>query len=86
MARNHMKNVQHHQLLIKWNSKLQWVSPHTGQNGPSSKNPQILNAGEDMKKREYFCTINGNVKFYNHCGEQNKDYLKKKKKKQLGIK
>ena len=56
------------------------MSPHTGQNGPSSKNPQILNAGEDMKKREYFCTINGNVNFYNHYGEQNKDYLKKKKK------
>ena len=51
------------------------MSPHTGQNGPSSKNPQIQNAGEDMKKREHFCTINVNVNFYNHYGEQNRDFL-----------
>ena len=32
-----------------------------------------------MKKREHFWTINGNVNFYNHYGEQNRDFLKRKK-------
>ena len=34
------------------------------------KNPQIINAGEGMERRETFYTVHGNVNWYSHCGEQ----------------
>ena len=39
------------------------VSPHTDQNGQNKKkkNLQTINAGEDVGKRESFCTVGGNV-------------------------
>ena len=30
-----------------------------------------MNSGEDVKKREYSCTVGGNAYWYNHYGEQN---------------
>ena len=33
-------------------------------------NPQIINAGEDVEKREPSCTAGGNVNCYNYYGEQ----------------
>ena len=30
---------------------------------------QITNAGEDVKKREPYCTVDGSVSWYSHYGE-----------------
>ena len=30
------------------------------------KNPQTINAGEDLERREPFYTVGGNVNFYSH--------------------
>ena len=35
--------------------------PHTSQNGHNQKYLQIINAGEDVEKRETFSTLGGNV-------------------------
>ena len=37
---------------------------------PSSKNLQTINAGEGVEKREPSCTVDGNVNWYSHYGEQ----------------
>ena len=37
------------------------VSPHTGQNGHRQKNPQTINAGEGVEKREPSCIVAGHV-------------------------
>ena len=36
----------------------------------------MINAGEDVKKREPSCTVGGNVNLYSHYGEQQGDALK----------
>ena len=36
----------------------------------------MINAGEDVKKREPSCTVGGNVNWYSHYGEQQGDALK----------
>ena len=41
------------------------------------KNPQTLDAGEGVGKRE-LCVVDGNVNWYSHYGEQCGDSLKKK--------
>ena len=33
------------------------------------KSPQIINAEEDVDKREPFYTVGGNVNWYSHCEE-----------------
>ena len=48
---------------------------------PSSKSPQIINAGEGVEKREPSCIIGGNVNWYSHYGRQYGNSLKN-----LGIK
>ena len=53
---------------------------------PSAKNPPPTSAREDVEKREPSCTAGGNVSWYSHYGRQYIDSLKKKKKKQLGLK
>ena len=45
----------------------------------------MINAREDVEKREPSYTVGGNVKCYSHYGEQYGDSLKKKKKKKLRI-
>ena len=37
---------------------------------PSSKNPQTINAGEGVEKREPSYTVGGNVNWCSHYGEQ----------------
>ena len=37
------------------------VPSHTSQNSHHQKNLQTINAGEDVVKREPFCTVGGNV-------------------------
>ena len=34
------------------------------------KNPQTINAGEAVKKREPSYTVGGNINWYKHYGEQ----------------
>ena len=36
---------------------------------------QTINAGEDVKKREPYCTVAGNVNCYSHYGEHYGDFL-----------
>ena len=45
---------------------------------PSSKDLQIVNAREDVEKRERSCIVGGNVNWYSHYGEQHGDSLKTK--------
>ena len=64
MVKNTWKNAQHCLLLEKCKSKWQWgITPHQSE-WPSSKNIQIINAGEDVEKREPSCTVGGNVNWY----------------------
>ena len=37
------------------------LSSHINQNGHHEKNLQTKNGGEDVEKREHFCTIGGNI-------------------------
>ena len=43
------------------------------------KNPQIINAGEDVKKWEPFCTVGGTVNWNSQYAEQYGGFLKKVK-------
>ena len=62
--------AQHHLLLEKCKSKLQWdVTSHKSE-WPSSKNLQTINIGEGVEKREPSYTVCGTVNWYNHCEEQ----------------
>ena len=57
------------------NQKFNEMSSHTGQNGHHKKNLQIINAGEDVEKREPTLTLGGNINWYNY-EEQYGDSLK----------
>ena len=46
------------------------VSPHTSQKWLSSKKLQTVNAGEGEEEKEPSCTVDGNVNWYSHCGEE----------------
>ena len=60
-------------------SKLQWDNTSHQLKWLSSKNPQTINAGEGMEKRETPCTVGGNVNWSSHCGEKCGGSLKKQK-------
>ena len=34
------------------------------------KKTKIINAGEDVEKREILYAVDGNVNWYSHCGKQ----------------
>ena len=73
---NTWRDGQHFSLLEKCKSKQQsGITPHWSE-GVSSKSPQTINIGEDMKKREPSCTVGWNVNWYSHYGEQNGDSFK----------
>ena len=42
------------------------VPPQSSQNSHHKKNPQIINAGEDVERREPSYTLGGNVNWYSH--------------------
>ena len=50
--------------------KLQWGSTWQWSEWLSSKNLQIINAGESVEKTEIFYTAGGDVNSYSHYGEQ----------------
>ena len=76
MANKHMKNAQHHSLLEKCKSKLQWDITSHWSEWPSSKSLQTINAGEGVERRERSCTVGGNVNWYSHYGIQYGESLK----------
>ena len=80
MANKHMKNAQHHSLLEKCKSKLQWGIISHPSEWPSSKSLKAINVGEGVEKKQPSCTVGGNANWYNY-GEQYGDSLRK-----LGIK
>ena len=68
------KSAQHHSLLEKCKSKLQWdITSHQSER-PSSKSLQ--NAGECVEKREHSCTVGGNENWYSYYGRWYGDSLK----------
>lgn len=46
-----------------------------GKNKIKKKNPQTVNDGEGMKRKEASYTVGGNVYLYSDCGEQYGDFL-----------
>ena len=52
-----LKDAQHHSLLEKCKSTLQWdITSHRSE-WPSSKSLQTINTGEGVEKREHSCTV-----------------------------
>ena len=67
---NIWKDTQHHSLLEKHKSKVQWdITSHQSE-WPSSKSLQTVNVGEGVEKGGCSCTIGGNVNWYSHFGRQ----------------
>ena len=63
------KDVQYCYILEKCKSKPQWgITSHQSER-PSPKSIQIINAGEDVEKREPSYIVGGNVNWYNHYVE-----------------
>ena len=54
------------------------LSPHASQNG-HHKNLQTINAGKVVERREPPYTVDGNVNWYSHYGEQYEGSLKNTK-------
>ena len=59
------------------------LSPHINQNGHHQKNPQTINAGEDVEKKKSSYTVGGNVNLYNHYGKEYADLKKKNRTKSM---
>ena len=78
---NTWKDAQHHSLLEKFKSKLQWDTTSHPSEWPSSKSLQTVNAdAEGVEKREPSCTVGGNANWYSHYGRQYGDSLKTRNK------
>ena len=73
---NTWKDAQHHSLSEKCKSKLQWGITSHWSEWPSSKCLETINAREGVEKRECPCTVDGNVNWYSHYGEQCVESLK----------
>ena len=61
MANKPWKDAQHHSLLEKCKSKLQWGITSFQSEWPSSKNLETINNGKGVGKRQPSCTVGGNV-------------------------
>ena len=70
MADRYVKMCSRSLIIREMKSKLQWGITLCQSEWPSSKNLQIINAGEDVEKREPFHTVGRNVNWYSHYGEQ----------------
>ena len=58
-------------LIIRENANQNYeISSHISQNGHHQKNPQTINAGEGVERKEPSYTVGGNVNWYRHYGEQ----------------
>ena len=57
-------------LSERWKPKLQWgITSHRSE-WSTSKNLQIINVGEGVEKKELSYTLDGNVNWHRHYGEQ----------------
>ena len=61
MAKGTRKDAQHHQVLEKCKSKLQWSITWHQSEWPSSKSLQIINAGKGVEKMKPLCAVDRNV-------------------------
>ena len=73
---NTWKDTQYHSFLEKFISKLQLGITSYWSEWASLKNLQIINAGEDVEKKEPSCTPGGNENSFNHYGEHYEDSFK----------
>ena len=72
MAKNTGKDDQHHSLLEKCKSNLQWsITSHWSEWLSSKKKKlQKINAEEDVEERKPSFTVGENIHWYNQYGEQ----------------
>ena len=63
---NTWKDAQYHSWLEKCKSKPQWEITSNQSEWASSKSLQAINTGEGVEKREYACSVGGNVNWYSH--------------------
>ena len=73
---NPWKDAQHHSLLKKCNSKLQWGIISHQSEWPPSKVLQMINIGEGVKKMKRSYTVGENANWYSYCGEQYGGFLR----------
>ena len=67
---NKWKDAQHHSLLEKCKSKLQWDITSQQLEWPSPKSLQIVDAGDGVEKRKRSCIFGENANWYSHYGRQ----------------
>ena len=66
-----------------WQAVVHWVTKSWTPLKWLSRQAQKINPGKGMEKGELSCTVDVNVNWYRHFGEQYEDFLKKKKKEPL---
>ena len=71
MASRHVKRCST-SLIIRENANQNYneISSHISQNGHHQKNPQTINSGEGVERREPSYPAGGNVTWYSQHGEQ----------------